>query len=150
MISRRRLSCVHESGHIVAARSQKIPVLRAVVPFVADLEASDGYSRAAGKTHFGITRAVLPRYGSRAAIALLAGGLVEKLVGGQDWMDGSASDFEQAIESLRFTRIDCGELVRQTEQIVRDWWGVADRIADHLEVHGSLDAQKIDEIYAYR
>jgi hypothetical protein len=150
MISRRRLSCAHESGHIVGARSQKIPVLRAVVPFSGDLEASDGYGRAAGKTHFGITRALLPRFGPRAAIALLAGGLMEKLVGGQDWIAGSASDFEQVIESLRFTRIDYGELVHQTEEIVREWWGVADRIADYLKVHGSLDARKINEIYAYR
>ena len=79
MISLRRLSCLHESGHIVGARSQKIPVLRAVVPFAGDLEASDGYGRAAGKTHFGITRAMLPHFGARAAIALLAGGLMEKL-----------------------------------------------------------------------
>lgn len=150
MISRRRLSCVHESGHIVAARSQNIPVLRAVVPFAGDLEASDGYGRAAGKTNFGITRALLPRFGARAAIALMAGGLMKKLVGGHDWIAGSASDFEQVIESLRFTRIDYGELVRQTEQIVRDWYGTADRIADYLEVRGSLDARKIDEIYAYR
>ena len=40
--------------------------------------------------------------------------------------------------------------MRQTEEIVREWWGVADRLADYLEVHGSLDARKINEIYAYR
>ena len=54
------------------------------------------------------------------------------------------------MESLRFTRIDYGELVRQTEQIVRDCYGMADRIADYLEAHGELDARSINEIYAYR
>ena len=64
-------------------------------------------------------------------------------------MAGSTSDFEQVIESLRFTLIDYGDLVRRTEEIVREWYGTADRIADYLEVHGSLDARKINEIYAY-
>ena len=45
---------------------------------------------------------------------------------------------------------DYGELERQTEDTVREWLGVADRIADYLEVHGSLDARKINEVYAYR
>jgi hypothetical protein len=146
MISRRRLSCMHESGHIVGARSQKLVVLRAEVPLIGTMEGSDGYARAAGKTHFGIRRALLPRYGARAAIALLAGGLMEKHAGGPDWMESSTTDFAQVLESLRHTKIDYAKLVRQTEEIVEAWYGLASRIADYLEVHGELDAKRINEI----
>jgi hypothetical protein len=111
---------------------------------------SDGYGCASGKTHFGITRVRLPAFGARAAIALLAGGLTEKMAGGQDWMAGSTSDFTQVIEALKFTRIDYGELVRRTEQIIRDHFGLIHRLADYLEVRGSLDAGEVNEIYARR
>lgn len=149
-MTRRRLSCIHEAGHCVGARSQKLVVLRAVVPLTGTMEGSDGYAPAAGKTHFAIRRALLPRYGARAAIALLAGGLMEKHAGGPDWMESSTTDFAQVIESLRYTKIDYADLVRQTEAIVKAWHGVADRIADYLEVYGQLDARQINAIYAYR
>ncbi len=125
-------------------------VLRVVVPLNGVLEASDGYGCASGKTHFGSTRVRLPAFGARAAIALLAGGLTEKMAGGQDWMAGSTSDFTQVIEALKFTRIDYGELVRRTEQIIRDHFGLIHRLADYLEVRGSLDAGEVNEIYARR
>jgi hypothetical protein len=150
MISRRRLSCMHESGHIVGARSQRLVVLRAEVPLTGTMEGSDGYARAAGKTHFAIRRALLPRYGARAAIALLAGGLMEKFAGGPDWIESSTTDFAQVIESLRYTKTEYAELLRKTEEIVAAWFGLASRIADYLEVYGELDARKINEIYSFR
>jgi hypothetical protein len=147
MISTRRLSCIHEASHHLVARHQRIAVLRSVVPFKGTLEASDGYSCASGKTYFGITRANLPSFGARAAIALLAGGLGERMAGGENWLDGSASDFEQAIEALKYTKIDYAELVRQTEQIIRDHWGAIHRLADYLEAYGEIDAAAVNEIF---
>jgi hypothetical protein len=85
----------------------------------------------------------LPRLGAPAAISLLAGPLGERFCGGPDWLAGGGSDFALAAEALRYTTISYSELVRQTEQIVDESYGLASRLADWLEVYGSLDSTRI-------
>ena len=81
--------------------------------------------------------------GERAAIALLAGGLGEKFCGGPDWLEGSRNDFALAVQALRYTDVSYSELVSRTEEIIREWFSLASRLADCLEVRGSLDSTRI-------
>lgn len=146
-VTRFRLTCLHEAFHVVGARTQGIAARS--VEVAAPGTTLPG-TRAAGRTRFGLSHAQLPRLGERGAIALLAGGLGEKFCGGMDWLEGSRGDFELAIEALRFTKVSYTDLVRRTEEIVREWYGLAWRLADYLEVYRSLGSAKIYQICNYR
>jgi hypothetical protein len=133
-----RAVCVHEAGHIIGGRSQGIEVLWA---------RADATS---GATQFSIRRDELPQLGLRAAVALLGGPLLEKMLGSNEWESRSKSDFEQAAFALKHTQVKHSDVVQFTRRIISTWLGTADLIADYLEVHAHLDAQKIEEIYTYR
>src|SRR5216684_6801343 len=129
MLSKFRLTCLHEAYHSIAGRTQGIAT-RSIEVAAPGTVLEGGSARAAGRTCFGISHAQLPQLGERAAIALLAGGLGEKFCGGPDWLEGSRNDFALAVQALKYTEISYSELVRQTEAIVRDWYGLASRLAD--------------------
>jgi hypothetical protein len=142
MLSKFRLTCLHEAFHVVGARTQGIAT-RSVKIAAPGSVLEGGSGRAAGRTCFGMSHAQLPKLGAPAAIALLAGGLGEKFCGGPDWLEGSRSDFKLAVEALRFTDVTHEELVTRTERIVREGYDLASRLADWLEVYGSLDSTRI-------
>ena len=135
-----RLTCLHEAFHVVGARTQGIATRS--VEVAAPGSTLPG-TNATGCTHFGISHAQLPLLGVRGAIALLAGGLGEKFCEGPHWEEGSLSDFELAVKALRYTDVSYVELIRRTNAIVREFYGLASRLADYLEVHGRLDSTQI-------
>jgi hypothetical protein len=139
-LSKHRLTCLHESFHMVAARTQGIAT-RSVEVAAPSTMLHGGH--ALGITRYGIAHAQLPQLGERAAIAFLAGGIGEQFCGGPDWLEGSRSDFALAVQALKYTEVSYSELVRRAEEIVREWYGLASRLADWLEVYGSLDSTRI-------
>jgi hypothetical protein len=142
--SPRRLTCLHESYHIVAARTQGIATrLVEIASPGTVLESATPGRTAQGRTVYGISHAQLPKLGERAAIALMAGPLGERFCSGPDWIDGGQSDFKLVVAALKYTNLTYADLVVKTEAIVREWYGLASRLADWLEVYGSLDSTKI-------
>jgi hypothetical protein len=139
-----RLTCLHESFHCVAARINNIATRQIVV--APPGEVIEGTRRCQGITRLGIDHSQLPRLGAPAAISLLAGPLGERYCGGVDWMAGGQSDFALAAEALKYTEVSYSELVKQTEQLIDEWYGLASRLADFLEAHGSLNSTQIHRL----
>ena len=144
-MTQHRLTCVHEAYHVVVARIQGIAtrLVEIAAPGTTIASSCTPGRTAAGRTVYGIDHAQLPKLGERAALALLAGPLGERYCGGADWLDGGKSDFTLAVRALKYTTISHADLVRQTEEIVAEWHGLASRLADWLEVHGSLNSTQI-------
>jgi hypothetical protein len=150
MTSRFRFTCLHEAFHVVAGRTQGLRALRCAISLTHEPVKSRQHRDAAGVTTFPYSRAQMVGQGARAVITYMAGSIGSRMVGDPEWMETSASDFEVVLDALRFTATAYQDLLRQTEQICRDWRGMADRLADYLEIYGELSARKINEIYSYR
>ena len=145
MMTGHRLTCLHEGFHIGVARIQGIATRSAMVaaPGTTIVSSCTPGRTAAGLTVYGIDHSQLPKLGAPAAISLLAGPLGEKYCGGPDWLAGGQSDFKLAAEALKYTEISYADLVRQTEELIDEWYGLASRLADWLEAHGSLTSTQI-------